>query len=192
MTRPRRAPLPIDDRVEIASQLVVRTGIFLDIWDFYRGPSRDGILDTMNKFSEFFRYDEHAHRFSFIVHAAALFETNPHTINLRQLAKELRNADRIPDASMRELERLFTHTKRVIKGVHIIRNDAFGHRNSSVTFDAAFDMAKISMDDLHDLMNAALKVVNILLIACDRAPKDFFTLALEHARRVLAGLSARS
>jgi hypothetical protein len=143
----------------------------------------------MNKFSEFFRFDEHAHRFTFIVHAAALFETKPHTINLCQLAKELRNADRISDASMGELERLFTHANRVINGVRIIRNNAFAHRNSSVTFDAAFKIAKISMDDLRDLMNAALEVVNILLIACDRAPKIFLTRPLEDAKRVLADLS---
>jgi hypothetical protein len=190
MTRSRTTSMTKDDRVVTASRLVIRTGIYLDIWDFYQGPGRARILDTMNKFSEFFRFDEHAHRFSFIVHIAALFEKKIDTINLVQLTKELSEAGRISAESAREIEQLFTLVKRVIRGVRIIRNNAFAHRNDSISFDEAFKMANISMNDLSDLMNAALRIMNILLITCDRGEEEFFMLPLEDVRHIFATLSA--
>jgi hypothetical protein len=182
-------PLLIDDRVETAGALVVRTQIFLDIWDFYQGPTRAGILDTMNNtYSEFFRFDEHAHRVSFIVHAAALFETRPDTINLRRLAKELQNAGRLADNSMIEITQHLTSVKKALKGIFIIRSNAFAHRNDTISFNEAFAKADISMPDLRELMNAALNIVNILLAACNRRPQVFFTLPLEDVRGLLAAL----
>jgi hypothetical protein len=185
-------PLLIHDRVETAGHLVVRTQIFLDIWDFYHGPTRAGILDTLNNFSEFFRFDEHAHRFSFIVHAASLFERRRDTVNLRQLAAELHNAGRLSDNSMMEITKHLTSVKKVIKGVFIIRNNAFAHRHDTVSLNKAFARADISMNDLRALMIAALNIVNILLTVCNRTRQEFFTLPLEDVRGLLAALSAHS
>ena len=180
--------LSVNERIETAGQLVLRAKIFLDIWDFYHGPSRDEILDTMNKYPSFFLFDEAAHRFSFIVHAAALFETGD-TINLGQLAGELHEAGSISDAAMMEIKQLFASMKRVSTGVHIIRSNAFAHSSASLSFDKAFEKAKISLDDLHDLMDVALKVANILLVACGRDRKEFFAPSLNDARRMLSALS---
>ncbi len=185
-------PLVIDDRVETAGHLVVRTQIFLDIWDFYSGPSRAGILETMNHFSEFFRFDEHAHRTSFIVHAAALFENKPNTINLCQLAKELHNASRITDNSMSDIQQQFICLKKIIEGLFIIRSNALAHRSDTISLNNAFDRAEISMNDLRELMNAALRIVNILLVACSRKQQVFFTLPLEDVRGLLANLANHS
>lgn len=42
--------LLIDQRLEIAGQLVVRTRIFYDIWWLYEGAdTRSKIIDTMNE-----------------------------------------------------------------------------------------------------------------------------------------------
>jgi hypothetical protein len=189
VTSKTTSPLPIAHRVATAAQLVVRTRIFLDLWDFYHGPNRSGILNTLNKFSEFFRFDEHAHRFSFFVHAAALFERKPNTINLRQLANELRSANRISEEEKSEIDRLFVSVTATAKAVHLIRNKAFAHRDDFLPFDEAFAMANISTNNLRDLMTAALKIVNILLIACDEGEQAFAELPLEDARAILATLS---
>jgi AbiU2 len=160
-------PLPIADRVATAGQLVVRTRIFLDLWDFYHGPSRGGILNTLNKFSEFFRFDEHAHRFSFFIHAAALFEKKPNTINLHQLTNELHNADRISDEQKAEITQLFASVTATVKGVHLVRNKAFAHRDNSIPF-----------------------IINILLIACAPITSKYLPqLPLDDARAILTALS---
>lgn len=182
-------PLPIADRVKTAGQLVVRTRIFLDLWDFYHGPTRGGIINAMNRFSEFFRFDEHAHRFSFFVHAAALFENKPNTINLRRLTEELHAADFISAKKKGEIDQLFLSVSVTVKSVHLIRNNAFAHRNNSISFDKAFAMANISTDSLRDLTSKALKIINILLIACGHNEKVFAELPLEDARAIFVALS---
>ena len=41
--------LPIDERLETAAQLVLRTRIFYDIWRFFEGAeTHPVIIDTMN------------------------------------------------------------------------------------------------------------------------------------------------
>jgi hypothetical protein len=68
-------PLPLDERIELSAQLVKRARIFHGIWFFYEGAeTRPAILDTMNCYSEFFRFESHAHFVSLVVHLAALFE----------------------------------------------------------------------------------------------------------------------
>jgi hypothetical protein len=81
--------LPVDQRLETAGNLVVRTRIFYDIWWFFKGAkTRPAIVDTMQCFSEFFRLDEHAHFVAFVVHIAALFDKRRDTIKLPRLVKE--------------------------------------------------------------------------------------------------------
>jgi len=49
--------LSIDERIERAAQLVLRTRCFYDIWIYYEGKeTRPTIIDTMQRFSEFFRF----------------------------------------------------------------------------------------------------------------------------------------
>jgi hypothetical protein len=143
----------------------------------------------MDKFSEFFRFDQHAHRFSFFVHAAALFERKSNTINLRQLTKELHDADRISDVSKSEIDQLFASVTATVKGVNFIRNKAFAHSDDSISFDAAFTLANISTNNLRDLLTAALTIVNILLIVCDRKEEVFAELPLEDAKAIFTALS---
>ena len=91
MSRPRR--LPIDERLEEAARLVVRSRIFLDIWFYFESKdTRPAIIDTMDRFSDYFQFDSHAHFVAFIVHIAALFEKRNNTINLPDLAREFKQS----------------------------------------------------------------------------------------------------
>jgi hypothetical protein len=81
---------PIDHHLERAAQLVLPSRIFFDIWFYFEGKdTRPAIIDTMQQFSEFFRFDPHAHFVAFVVHIAALFEKRGRTISLPGLAKEM-------------------------------------------------------------------------------------------------------
>lgn len=189
MARSRLKALPIEARVKTASQLVYRAGIFLDLWDFYRGPTRDDILNTMNIYPGFFLWDEHAHQVSFVIHAGGLFETKDNTINLGQLVKELRADRRISANEGLRIDNLFESVSKVSNGVTIIRSNAFAHRSDTMTLNDAFEKAGISLDDLRNLMRVALQIINICLAACGLHAIEFYPLALEDAKRVLAALS---
>ena len=99
--------MPIDERLETAAQLVLRTRIFYDIWRFFKGAeTRPAIIDTMRSHSEYFRFDPHAHFVAFVVHAAALFEARNDTINLPSLTKELEKASPISARDATEIDAL--------------------------------------------------------------------------------------
>jgi AbiU2 len=87
---PMLDPLPLDERLETAAQLVLRARAFYDLWRFFEGAeTRPAIINTMRLYSEFFRFDPHAHFVSFVVHVAALFDKRSDSINLPALANEL-------------------------------------------------------------------------------------------------------
>ena len=77
-----KTALPLDERLDVAAQLAKRVRIFYDIWWFYDGAdTRSRMLDTMNAYSEFFRFDTHAHFVSMVIHLAGLFESGNDTVN---------------------------------------------------------------------------------------------------------------
>ncbi len=127
---PQRQSLPINERLERAAQLVLRSRIFYDIWIYFEGDTRADILDTMQEFSEFFRFDPHAHFVAFIVHTAALFEKRKDTINLPLLAKEVMPTSKMGGASPSqypaEINALLDQAKPLASKVIILRNNLFG------------------------------------------------------------------
>src|SRR5215813_8946241 len=90
-------PLPLDERLERAGQLVVRARIFYDLWfTFEDAKTHSATVDVTERFGAFFAFDAHAHFVAFVVHIAALFERRYGTINLQGLAKEAKEANLIP------------------------------------------------------------------------------------------------
>src|SRR5437899_2871704 len=99
--------IPIDERLERAAQLVLRSRVFYDIWFYYEGAeTRPLIIDTMQQFSEFFRFDPHAHFVAFVVHIAALFDKRRDTISLPSLAREMKAGKLIPAQAAAEVDAL--------------------------------------------------------------------------------------
>jgi AbiU2 len=171
MSRPRH--LPIDERLERAAQLVLRSRIFLDIWFYFESKdTRPAIIDTLNCFSEFFRFDIHAHFVAFIVHIAALFEKREDTINLPGLATELKQSNLISAQAAADVGALLSQADKVAPKVCILRSNLFAHRSATLSYDGAFKKAAITPGEMRDLTEIALKIVNHLLLA--RGLRDCF------------------
>lgn len=186
----KRIPLPIDDRLETAAQLILRARIFYDIWRFFDGAeTRPRIIDTMRAFPEFFRFEPHAHFVSFIVHMAALLEVRSDTINLPRLAKELKSARLISPQDSAEIEALLGKVARTAPKVKILRSNLFAHRSASLSYSEVFKKAGVTPDELRDLTHTALKIANRLLIARGLKDHVFNILPLAHAQEMLGALS---
>src|SRR5687767_13724023 len=126
--------LSFDQRVATAGQLVTRARIFHDVWYFYEGAStRPSILDTMDEYPEFFRFDSHAHFVAFIVHIAALFETRKDTINFPQLVKDAELV--VSHAARMDLQALLVSAKPLAVKAAVLRNHLFGHRSASLSYE---------------------------------------------------------
>jgi hypothetical protein len=180
--------LPIDERLESAAQLIIRSRIFLDIWFYFESKdTRPAIIDTMNRFSEFFRFDPHAHFVAFIVHIAALFEKRRNTINLPALARELKRSNQLSAQAAADTDALLSQAHQLAPKVCILRSNLFAHRSAVLSYDEAFKRAAVTPAQLRDLTEIALKIVNLLLVR-ELRDRDFNTMPREHAEAMLKAL----
>ena len=176
--------LPLDDRIRTASELLKRARIFFDVWWLYEGQAtRSGILDAMNEFPDYFRFDSHAQFVAHIVHMAMLYEGRGDTTNLYALKKEL--IARLDAKALASLDQLFANAQPIEKKVRILRNNVFAHRSARITYDDVFKMAKVTPDQLRELTQISQSIVNVFLATVGHADLEFQTFPVEQLKRLL-------
>ncbi len=184
--------IPIEERLERAAQLVVRSRIFYDLWLYFEDKHPPAIFDAMQDFSEFFRFDPHAHFVAFVVHIAALFEKRRDTINLPGLAKEMKVAQLISVQDMTEVGALLRQAEQWASKVTILRNNLFAHRSATLSYADAFEKAAVTSNQLRDLTEIALKIANHLLLVRGLNDHFFNPLPSEHAEAMLKALMRKN
>ncbi len=187
--------MPIAERVEYVVNLAVRTGVFFDIWWLYRGPTRADILQQMNACPDFFRFDEHAHLVSMIIHLAVLHDKRGDTLGFETLIEDTTNslgASRTAEQCQKLLEayQLLTKHHDLISRVRLLRHKAFAHRDASQNYNDVFREADLKPNELKQLIDDSRRIAN-KLAAClglqEGMPDQF---AVAHARRVLDALKS--
>lgn len=182
--------LPADERLATAGQLVARARLLFDIWWLYEGAdTRPRIIEAMRQYSEFFRFDSHAHLVAFVVYMAALIDERPDTINLPALAKELETSGLVSTAVTSEVKTLLVQISSMRPKVAILRNNLFAHRSASLSYAEAFRRASIKPNELRELTVTALKIANRLLIARGLSEQLFNPQPLHDAQAMLRALS---
>jgi hypothetical protein len=181
--------LPIDERLNRATQLVIASRVYWDLWFYYDGADTPhSIVMTMQGFNEYFRFTPHAFLVAFIVYTAALFERRKDTMNLPTLAKEMKVAKLIPAKDVVEVDALLDQAAQPASKVAIIRNNLFAHRSATLSWEAAFKKAAISPYKLRDLTDVGLKIANRLLQVRGLPEQFFNTRPLEDAEAMLTAL----
>jgi hypothetical protein len=181
--------LPIDDRIERAVQLVLRARIFFDIWFYFEGAdTRRGILDTMDEYSEFFRFAPHAHLVAFVVSISAVLDKRRGTISLFHLAEEMKGGNLLPMQVEKEIGDLLTQAEPLRSKIAILRHNAFAHRSAVLSYDDAFRMAAVTAGEMRDLTEIALKISNKLARARGLSEQFFNPLPRADAEEILVAL----
>lgn len=174
---------------DLVGHIAVRARVFLDIWWVYDGkPSREKHLETMNRFSEFYRFEPHAHFVAMVMYLSQLFESRDETLNLPSLLKNARSVGVLKSASEQGFL-ILDSVKPLVSKVMILRSNLFAHRNAKLSYKEVFDKAKVTQDQLRELSKAALHIANLLGIAAGINEKLFHTLAPSHAEAVLIALA---
>lgn len=181
--------LPLDERLGTAGQLVVRARIFFDIWWLYSShETRPRFIDAMNQYGGFFPFDEHAHLVSFIIHLVALLERKDDTINLSQLVGEIRDSGQLSQTDMTAVDALLAETDPYRKKLAILRNNVIAHRSASLSYDAAFEKAEVTPNELRELTEKARHIVNRLLLARGLKEQFVWQPAVDDARALFRTL----
>jgi hypothetical protein len=192
VTTPRaiRAPLPINDRVFRAVQLVLRARIFFDIWFYFENKeTRSAILNTMQEYSEFFRFMPNAHQVAFIVTIATLFDKSRNTISLHHLQREMTRSKQLSPQTQAEINELFDKLRPLESKIIILRHKAFAHRSAHTSYDDVFREAKVTAKQMRDLTELTLQIANKLAESLGVGIGYFNELPGEDAARIMKALS---
>ena len=180
---------PLNDRLKIAGDLVVRAQIFFDCWGYYESAeTQPAILETMNDYSEFFRFDSHAHFVSMVMYVGSLYDKRRDTITLGRLAKETA-ALKPSKVSNLPLVALGAAEAKAAKLV-LIRHNLFAHRSASISYADAFREADITANEIRTLLSLSFEVVNALLSANDLPEAVPHKLSQSDLMRLLRKLEA--
>lgn len=178
-----------DQKLEVISQVVARARIYFDIWWVYEGAAtKQAYLGTMNEYSEFFRFDSHAHFVSMVLYLGQLFETRHDTLNLASMVKEAEQSAETSHDEVVAAAGEFAAAKVLATKVTILRSNLFAHRSSSLSYADVFRKAEITPDQLRELTEAALAVINRLRRAVGKEDKSFHALSREDVVDVLETL----
>jgi hypothetical protein len=181
--------LSFDVRIDRAGHLIVLARRFYDVWWLYVGvDTRAAILDSMNRFPEFFRFDEHAHFVSLVTHLASLFERRSDTINFESLVDEAEVNNLMPANFIAEARAALDSVAHIRPKVAILRSNTFAHRSASLSYEDAFRKAAFTPNQLRDMTVAGLSIANALLAGRGLGPVLFTKSTAEHTRGMLRAL----
>jgi hypothetical protein len=180
--------LHLDERVERAGQLVVRARVFYDLWRFFKDKHPPAIFDAMQECSQYFLFEIEAQFAAFVVHLAAMFDKDRHTISLPRLAHELKSKRLVPSAVTADVQALLDRAAPLVSKLQILRSNLFAHRSARFSYSGAFEAANVTANQLRDLTDLSLKIANKLLVARGLRDQIFNRLPQQHAEAMLAAL----
>lgn len=185
-------PLPLAERVRIAGLNASVARASYDIWWIYAGvDTRPQYIEAMNDYSEFFRFDQHAHFIAVVVGVSSLFDTTDGTITVRSVVNKA-VADGFMEAKplVSVVDRL--QADRRVIGVAHLRNKLLAHRDNRLSYRQAFKDAGIAPDDLRDLLQEAFNVIGRIADLVDVTGPIHNTIVGDHAEAMLQKLRASS
>jgi hypothetical protein len=182
----------LETKLDILVQITLRARCFFEFWWVYEGaPTRPKYLDAMNQYSEFFRFDTHAHQVAYTIYLCQIFESKLNTLNIRGLLKEAK-ARNLSEHSIASVEQLLQEAEPILKKLVIIRSNLFAHRSLSLNYKTAFHKAAITPNQIRRLCEIALEVVNLLRIAFGQDELSFTDLSTEDLTRLLEAIKTES
>jgi hypothetical protein len=158
-----------------------------EVWRIYtEQDSRDKLFPALNQFPDFVKLDEHAHQELCLLYLGTLFEANDGTINLLALIDEAAEANKqfLADKG----RALLNEASHLIKKIRILRSNAVAHRSAKLSRTAAFEIAKLTPDDLRLLVDEAEQVAYAIGRAFGVEPFTIAVLAPTDLRQIFTRL----
>jgi AbiU2 len=159
----------MNDHLKQVADRVTSAFMNYRIWRTYTEPGdRAKYLEVLRKYNSFFLTGLQAHFLATIVPLYGLYERRPDGISLTRLIEALPD-----DKFRREVQTALDEAKRVWRKIAILRNEVFAHL-SDTDFEAKFAAAKLSPNDIGQLIELSKQLVNKLSYAndCQRRSKS--------------------
>tara|TARA_R110000796_G_scaffold206475_1_gene322806 strand:+ start:53 stop:610 length:558 start_codon:yes stop_codon:yes gene_type:complete len=167
--------IPLERQVDILARLIERSRAYFDLYKFIEGSDyRPQIIDQMNDYFWFFRFQGHILRYVLIVELGALFEKTNKSVCFQSVLERAKS--RIHHVKHAELTQVLEDAHVVSSKVSTLRNKAFAHRDSRLDFDDAFKEAGITLDEIESLIEASKALADKLCDEFEVQPPVFTTV----------------
>lgn len=157
-------------------------------WAFKNRKNRELYTDIMNKYPTFFTTGINAHFVALLIPLYRLYENKADTYNIPKLLDYLRHNGNLPPDTIVELDGLKTQAMPLWEKVKILRNRAFGHRSRSHTTEELFKEAKVTPDNLKELIAISRDLLNAFSRAWQNDTHAFNADATKDTERLLDNL----
>lgn len=184
--------LPLNERLDRIGQHIVRARLFLELWFYFEEErSRRKIIETMQEYSEFFRFTPHAYLVTYVIYMAGVFDKTRGTISLASLIREVKSGGQLRTDEATIVDELMVEAKPVADKVAILRHKAFAHRSAHIGYNDVFKLAAVKPNQLRDLTDMALKIANQLLLARGLQNQHFTQLPRGAAEAMIEALARK-
>jgi hypothetical protein len=165
-------------------QAVDDAALNFDIWWVYKAKgSREQYVDVLNRYPLFFLTSIHAHFVALLIALYRMFETRPDTMNVYGLLRLLQR--HLSDQQKDQVNDLIEKAKPLWVKVAIVRSEVFAHRKRTSTVEESFDKAKLSPDEIQELIGLSKKIVNCISYSFDQSSFAFNLNAERDTRQLL-------
>lgn len=181
----------IDRYINELRNTITVAALNYEIWWVYKSKdTRPKYIEVMNRYGLFFQTSIHAHFVALLVALYRLYERRDDTFNIPTFLKMLKAEAQLLDATLEALERIYRDdAKPLWIKVNILRNKAFGHRSVAHTVEEVFREARVTPNELRDLMEVTKKLLNELTHAWDRSVHSFNLGSREDTLKLLDDLN---
>ena len=166
---------------ETASKMLFRANLYFEAW--WQSASVEGRREFKHfwdEYWEFWRFNQHAMQFAFIVYTAGLFENRADTVNFRSLWREARG--HANTEALVRYEQIWQRAQPTAKSITILRSTAMAHRSLTLSFNEAFKLANVTPDQLREQLRLSWELLNIIEEALGINRSEFDPIAVDTLR----------
>ncbi|MCK9376261.1 MAG: hypothetical protein M0P73_08930 [Syntrophobacterales bacterium] len=184
--------MTLEEKLDALVQIVLRARTFFDLWWIYEGaPTRSKYLPSMNRYSEFFRFDIHAQLITYTMYFCQVFENNQRNMNIKHVVNKAKNRG-VSTGYIAAAEKALKEGLAIREKLAIVRNKLFAHRDASLSYSEAFKKADITPDEIRRLSELGLEAINSLRTALGQKKQGFSILPGKDLEELLEEISSRS
>jgi hypothetical protein len=153
----------VETRILDLKQDLVDASLAYDVWrEFTSANNRDAFEGAMGRFPRYFEATIHSSLVTVVVTCYRLFEDRRDTANFPQLLRDLAATCASSNDVTKKTSAYSQEILPTWKKVSILRNNVFGHRSKKINPVEAFQKAKITPDQLRDLIKNMRSLLNLL------------------------------
>lgn len=142
-------------------------------WNLKNKENREKHIETMNMYSSYFLSAINAHFVATIIPIYCLYEDRKDTYNFIRLIDLVRAEGRLTAANEAKLAEYMPKAKSVWEKIKVLRNRAFGHRSKAHKISELFSIARITPNEIRDIIDLSERILNVLSVAHDGSSYAF-------------------